>query len=297
MATPIQANNPRCRLSIRLFLNGKENFFRTWDTYLYIMDAAIIDLDGTVYRSQTVIPGARDGIELLRDTGLDVVFVTNSSTKTRSECRDRLASLGIDASVSEILTSASVTAAYVKREYPTATVMAVGEDALDEEIRQAGVTLTTEPAEADVLVVGKDTAFDFETVTQCLRAIESGAVFVGTNGDRTVPTDSGIVPGAGSLIAAVSYAADCEPEICGKPNEPIVEVSLDTLGTAPAETLVIGDNPETDIEMGARAGLTTVLVLTGLVDRSDPLLDEEPADHVIDSLGDVSTVLESSSGK
>jgi len=256
------------------------------------MECAIIDLDGTVYRSQTVIPGAREGIERLRDGGLNVVFVTNSSTKTRETCRDRLASLGIEAAVDDILTSASVTAAYVTREYPTASVLTIGSPALDHEFSQADGTLTEDPTEADVLVVGKDRSFDFETLTRGLRALESGATFVGTNEDRKVPTDSGMVPGCGALIAAISYAANQDPDqICGKPHDPMIEVSLDKLAADPADCLVIGDNPETDIEMGRRAGMTTVLVLTGLVDRSDPLLADEPADHVVDSLEDLSALL------
>ena len=255
------------------------------------MKSAIIDLDGTVYRSRTVIPGAREGIESLRTAGIDIVFVTNSSTKTREECRDRLASLGIEAAVEEILTSASVTAMYVQTEYPTATVMTIGSPALDQEFEQVGATLTDDPHEADVLVVGKDRSFDFETLTQGLRAIESGAVFIGTNEDRKVPTESGMSPGCGALIAAVGYAGDSTPDqICGKPHEPMIEVSLDTLNVGPADCMIIGDNPETDIEMGRRAGLTTVLVLTGVVDRTDPLVAEEPADYVIDSLTELSDV-------
>lgn len=265
-------------------------------TYLNLvitMDSAIIDLDGTVYRSETVIPGAPEGIEFLRDAGVDIAFVTNSSTKSREKCRDRLGSLGIEADVSEILTSASVTATYVTAEYPNATVMAIGEPALHNELTQAGATLTTKPTAADVLVVGKDSTFDFETLAHGLRAVDSGAAFVGTNGDRKVPTDSGLDPGAGALIAAIGYAANHDPDIiCGKPNNPMIEVSLETLGTDPDGCMIIGDNPETDIEMGQRAGLTTVLVLTGLVDRSDSLLNEEPADYVIESLGEISTVLE-----
>jgi len=265
----------------------------TYPNLVTAMDAAIIDLDGTVYRSETAVPGAPEGIELLRDAGLNVAFVTNSSTKSRAQCRDRLASLGIEATPAEILTSASVTASYVTSEYPNATVMAIGEPALREEFSQAGATLTTNPAAADVLAVGKDTSFDFETLSRGLQAIDSGAVFVGTNGDRKVPTDSGLKPGAGALIAAIGYAANHDPEmICGKPNRPMIDVSLELLATDPANCLVIGDNPETDIEMGRRAGLTTVLVLSGLVDSSDPLLDEHPAEHVIDSLGEISAVLE-----
>lgn len=256
------------------------------------MDSAIIDLDGTVYRSETVIPGAKKGIEFLRDVGTDIVFVTNSSTKSREKCRDRLVSLGIETDVSEILTSASVTATYVTTEYPSATVMTIGEPALSDELKQAGATLTTEPAATDVLVVGKDSTFDFETLAHGLRAVDSGATFVGTNGDRKTPTDSGLDPGAGALISSIGYAANHDPNIiCGKPNNPMIEVSLETLGTDPDDCMIIGDNLETDIEMGQRAGLTTVIVLTGLVDRSDSILNDEPADYIIESLGEISTVL------
>jgi len=256
------------------------------------MNSAIIDLDGTVYRSQTVIPGAREGIEYLRSSGFDIVFVTNSSTKTRETCQKRLSSLGIEASIGEILTSASVTATYVTREYPTASVLIIGSSALDHEFSQAGATLTEDPAEADVLVVGKDSTFDFETLTQGLRAVESGAVFIGTNQDRQVPTDSGTIPGAGALIAAISYATSHDPDqICGKPHNPMTEVSLDKLDTDPGDCMVIGDNPETDIKMGRRAGMTTVLVLTGLVTRTDPVLDDEPADYVVDSLEELSVLI------
>lgn len=257
------------------------------------MNAAIIDLDGTVYRSQTVIPGAREGIDQLRDAGFDIAFVTNSSTKTREKCQKRLAELGIEASVEEILTSASVTATYVTDEYPTATVLLIGSSALTHEFSQAGATLTTEPTEADVLVVGKDSAFDFETLTRGLRAVDTGAVFIGTNQDRKVPTDSGTIPGTGALIAAISYAANHEPEqVCGKPHDPMIAVSLDKLDAEPVDCMVIGDNPETDIEMGRRAGMTTVLVLTGLVSETDSVLDDEPADYVVDSLEELSVVLQ-----
>lgn len=256
------------------------------------METAIIDLDGTVYRSQTAVPGAREGIERLRAAGVDIAFVTNSSTKTRETVRDRLASLGIEAAVDDIVTSASVTATYVGREYPTATVSTIGSPALDQEFDRVGATLTAAPTDADVLVVGKDRTFDFETLTDGLRALESGAVFIGTNEDRKVPTDAGMNPGCGALLAAVGYAADRQPDqICGKPHEPMIEVSLDRLGAEPADCVVIGDNPETDIEMGRRAGLTTVLVLTGLVDPGDPVLADEPADHVVDSLADLSGLL------
>jgi len=256
------------------------------------MDGAIIDLDGTVYRSETVIPGAPEGIAALRAAGLDLVFVTNSSTKTREDCQARLASLGIEVAVSEILTSASVTANYVGTTYSNPTVMPIGSPALSEQLRQAGIRLTEQPAETDVLVVGKDTEFDFETLTAGLQALEQGATFVATNQDRSVPTATGLKPGSGAVVAAFAYAANREPDVvCGKPHEPTVEASLDILSAEAADCLVIGDNPETDIELGRRAGITTVLVLTGLVDRGDPVLEEGLSTHVVESLADVQRLI------
>ncbi|MWV40391.1 HAD-IIA family hydrolase [Natrialba sp. INN-245] len=260
------------------------------------MNAAIIDLDGTVYRSRTGIDGARDGIDRLRDAGVDVAFVTNSATKSRRKCLERLESIGIDADESEILTSATVTASYVAREFPDATAMAVGEPALFDELSRSGVALTDDPADCDVLVVGKDRSFDFETLTRCLHALEHGATFVGTNRDRKSPTDTGNEPGSGALIAAVEYAAERGPDVvAGKPNDPIIEVSLDHFDVDASECLVIGDNPETDIRMGTRAGMTTVLVLTGLIDRTDPAATNGVADHVLESLGEIEEVLASES--
>ncbi|WP_255171379.1 HAD-IIA family hydrolase [Natrononativus amylolyticus] len=259
------------------------------------MDGAVVDLDGTVYRSETAIPGAREGIELLRDAGVDVAFVTNSSTKPRTLCLERLESIGIDADESEILTSAAVTASYVATEYPTATVMAVGAPVLFEELSRADVTFTEDPFETDVLVVGKDRAFDFETLTRALHALEGGATFVTTNRDRKSPTDAGTEPGSGAVVAAISFAANRSPDVvAGKPHDPMIEVSLDHLDVDPSECMVIGDNPETDIRMGERAGMTTVLVLTGLIGRDDPVVAAGRADHVLKSLEDLERVLSDS---
>lgn len=256
------------------------------------MNGAIIDLDGTVYRSETAIPGARAGIELLRDAGIDVAFVTNSATKSRAVCRNRLESIGIPADESDVLTSAGVAASYVAEEYPTDTVMAIGEPILSDELQRAGVRLTHDPFETDVLVVGKDRSFDFGTLTRGLHALEGGATFVATNRDRRSPTDTGTEPGSGSIIAAISFAAGREPDVvAGKPHDPMIEVSLDHLGVDPDACMVIGDNPETDIRMGDRAGMTTVLVLTGLVNREDPITTNGSVDYVLESMAGLEEVI------
>lgn len=256
------------------------------------MKGAIIDLDGTVYRSETVIPGACEGIEHLRDAGVDIAFVTNSSTKPRELCLERLESLGIDADESEILTAAAVTASYVADEYPAATVMAIGAPALVEELEQAGVELTNDPSECDVLVVGKDRSFDFETLKRGLQALERGATFVATNRDRKSPTDAGSEPGSGTVVAAIGFAADREPDVvAGKPHEPMIRTSVDHLGVDPEECVVIGDNPETDIRMGQRAGMTTALVLTGVADRDNSVVRDGDVDYVLESMAELDDVL------
>lgn len=253
------------------------------------MRAAIVDLDGTVYRSETPVEGAASGIAALRAAGVDVVFVSNTSTKSRETCRRRLERIGIDATASDVITSASVAADYVAADRPEAVAMAVGQPALLEELRRAGVTLTDDPDAAEVVVVGKDRSFDFDTLTRAARAIEAGAAFVATNRDGRSPVDGGIEPGTGSLVAAVAAAADREPDaVAGKPHGPIVDRTLDRLGVEPADCLVVGDNPAMDVAMGERAGMRTLLVLSGIADRTDDW--EVRPDHVVETIGEVTAL-------
>ncbi|MFC4405475.1 HAD-IIA family hydrolase [Haloarchaeobius iranensis] len=262
--------------------------------------AAIVDLDGTVWRGETVIPGAAEGIDALVDAGLAIRFVTNSTSVDREAFPDTLESMGIPGDVGGISTAASATATYLAEHHPDAEVYVVGSDVLYDEIREAGLTVVSgrDPSSrprdvppADVVAAGKAYDIDFALLTETLRAFDQGTLFVATNTDQTFPTEEGLKPGAGCTVGAIEGMTGRDPLVVGKPSEHMADAVTERLGVAPGECLVVGDNLHTDILMGERAGMETVLVLTGATRREEIGGSGVEPDHVVDSLGDVAGIL------
>lgn len=252
--------------------------------------AAIVDLDGTVWRGDEPVPGAAEGIDALRGAGLAIQFVTNSTGVDREAFPDTLESMGVPGDVGGLSTSASATATYLAEHHPDADVYVVGSDVLHDEIRGAGLTIV-ESGPADVVAAGKAYDIDYDLLTETLRAFEPGTLFVATNADRTFPTADGLKPGAGCTIGAIEGMTGREPLIVGKPSEHMADAATERLGVAPGDCLVVGDNLQTDVLMGERAGMETALVLTGTTRREEIGGSGIEPDHVIDSLGDVGTLL------
>lgn len=256
-------------------------------------ESALLDLDGTVYRSDDLLPGAAEGIEALRNAGTRVLFVSNNPTRTRAEYVEKLTNLGIEATVEDVVTSAWVTAVYLATERPDARALVVGERALREELARAEVQTTRTPADADVVVASMDRSFDYETLTAAHEAVDRGARFIATNPDRTCPVADGEIPDAAGMIGAIEGVTGRSLDaVMGKPSAITVEAALGRLEAgSPDACLMVGDRLETDIRMGLDAGMETALVLTGVTSRGE--LDASPytPDHVLDSLGDVVEVL------
>ena len=254
---------------------------------------AIVDLDGTVYRGNSLLPGARRGVEALRNERFELCFFSNNPTNSPAEFADRLSEMGLAVGPEEVHSAGAVTATYLAREHATDRVFVVGSSGLSAQLRAAGLALTDDPQSCDVLVASYDRGFDYDRLTDALRALESGAAFVGTDPDVTVPTGEGQVPGSGAIINAIAGVAGREPDaVLGKPATEATDAACARLGVAPEECLVVGDRLDTDIAMGARTGMTTVLVLTGVTDRETlARSDVEPA-YVIDGLGDIGSVLD-----
>lgn len=256
---------------------------------------AVIDLDGTIYRGTEALPGAREAITTLRERGVSLLFFSNNPTKTPAEYVDRLADLGIDARPEEIVSAASVTTSYLAREHDDDRLFVVGSSGLYAQLEDAGLVLTDEVGAADVLVASYDRTFDYDRLTEALWVLDGGAAFVGTDPDVTVPQGDGpMVPGSGAIIGAIAGVAGRDPEIVvGKPSTEAIETAIDALDVPPEECLVIGDRLHTDIELGTRAGMTTALVLTGVTSRAT-LADAEPTpDYVLESIGEVESILPS----
>jgi 4-nitrophenyl phosphatase len=254
---------------------------------------AIVDLDGTVYRGGDLLDGAPVGIDVLRHAGLDVLFFSNNPTKGGDAYLDRLAELGIDVDGMAACSAGVVTTEYLLEHHADDEVLLIGSDGLRDQLRAAGLALTTEPGRSDVVVASWTPAFDYEHMRTALAAIDDGTTFLGTDPDRTFPMANGeVVPGSGAIAGAVAAAVGREPDaMLGKPSEAALELAVERLGIPPDECLVVGDRLDTDLAMGDRAGMTTVLVLTGVTDRADLVDSNLRPDYVVESLGEVGSVL------
>ncbi|MEF8774322.1 MAG: HAD-IIA family hydrolase [Halobacteriales archaeon] len=254
------------------------------------LQAAVLDLDGTVLRGDESIPGAAEGIAALRSAGLELVFLTNNPLRRADEWVRLLGDHGIDADPGAVVTSMDATVAYLREHHAGATFLPVAGDAIVEQVREAGFDLTEERDRADVVLAGYDEEFHYDDLLAGLRAMRAGVPLVGTDPDRWVPTDEGPIPGSGAVVNAVAGAAELEPEaVLGKPSQVTVDLALDRAGCAPESCLLVGDRLDTDVAMGEQAGMETALVLTGASDGVDG--DGPTPDHVLDSLGEVDRLL------
>jgi HAD superfamily hydrolase (TIGR01450 family) len=181
----------------------------------------------------------------------------------------------------EIVTSTSATIEHLQRDgEPPRLVMAVGADGMLTELVEAGFDAVAAsdavpagygggplPQGFDAVITGLDPAFDYHRLAAASAAIGAGARFVATNVDRRYPTAAGFLPGAGSIVAAIAAATDADPEIIGKPQPAMFQAILAAAGISSSEAVVIGDNPDADIVAARRAGIASILVLTGVADR------------------------------
>jgi len=248
------------------------------------ISAFIIDMDGVLYRGSTMVPGAAEFIAFLREQGKKFLLLTNNSSRTPVQYVEKLARMGIEIDEGRIFTSAQATALYLRQKAkPGTRVYVIGMDGIREALTAEGFVLS-EDSKVDFVVVGMDTTVTYEKLKKAALAIRAGAKFIGTNPDKTLPTEEGLVPGNGAILAAIQTATDVEPLIIGKPQKPIFEIALARLQSRPEETAVIGDRLETDILGGLQAGLKTILVLSGATDKDLLESSEVQPDWVFESV-------------
>jgi len=242
----------------------------------------VFDLDGVVYRGSQAIPEAATLVGALRGAGCLVRFATNNSMATRQAYAERLGGHGIRAGADEIVTSTSATIDHLRAHLPEVhRLLAVGAEGMLAELTAAAFEVAlARSAEApgwngapltqgwDAVVVGLDPMVDYRTIGIAAAAVRHGARFIATNADLRYPTPEGFMPGAGAIVAAVQATGGAEPLIIGKPEPAMFRGILEAAGVAPADALVIGDNPDSDVLAARRAGIPVVLVLTGIADAS-----------------------------
>ncbi len=252
----------------------------------------IFDLDGTIYLSERIIPGAPETIAGLRQRGCGVVFLTNKPLERRQAYAEKLTRLGIPASPDEVINSSLVLARYLAREMAGTTVFAIGEPPLLEELTAAGLRLSETPEEIEVVIASFDRTFDYRKLNIGFQALRRGARFLATNPDRTCPIEGGEIPDAGAVIGALEGCSGRKLElVVGKPSALIVEMVLEQLQLPANVCLMVGDRLETDILMGRQAGMSAALVLSGVTRREDIPHSPVQPDHVLESIAGLSDLI------
>jgi HAD superfamily hydrolase (TIGR01450 family) len=240
-------------------------------------DLVIFDLDGVVYLGTEPVAGAAAGIAALRLTGVPVAFATNNASRRGTEVVDLLKRVGVPSTSDEVITSAEAAARLLAESHPAgAAVLVLGAPALGAELAAVGLTPVTQAADQPVAVVqGFSPALGWADLAEAHVAIRAGASWVATNVDATWPSPRGPLPGNGSLVAALATALGRGPDIIvGKPEPALFRTAADRLGAEHA--LVVGDRLDTDIEGANRAGMDSLLVLTGVTQPID-LVRAEPS--------------------
>ncbi|OYR44393.1 HAD-IIA family hydrolase [Halorubrum sp. Hd13] len=254
---------------------------------------AVLDVDGTVVRGNDPIPGAPAGYRRLREAGIETLFVSNNPTKTPPAYVDRLGAAGYDVDVDSVFTAGTVTTRFLRQHHADDELLCIGDPGLFDQFEDAGLSMTDDVDAADALVASIDRGFDYEDLCTALWTLERGVPFIGTDPDVVIPAPERDVPGSGAVINAIASVAEREPDVVlGKPSDPAIEMVRERLPYPPEECLVVGDRLNTDIALGERAGMTTVLVRSGVTDDDRIAAADVTPDYVLDDLGEIDRVLD-----
>jgi len=251
-------------------------------------DGYILDLDGTVYRGDALIPGAREKIAWLRQNGRRVVFLSNKPLEPRSAYAAKLTRLGIPVADADVINSTQALMRYLRAYHPGERLYVIGETAMLDELRAEGFALTEDVAQIQIVVAAFDRTLTYHKLNTGHQALIRGARFLATNGDRTCPVEGGEIPDCAGVIAFLEATTGrCVEAIVGKPSPHIVAAAAERLGVPLERCLMVGDRLATDMTMGRSAGVDTALVLTGVTDRQALAESDIRPTYVLDSMASV----------
>jgi 4-nitrophenyl phosphatase len=253
----------------------------------------LLDMDGTFYLGDHLLEGALDFIEILHRQNKQFLFLTNNSSKHRSQYAEKINRLGLPISEEAVLTSGEATAVYLRKQHPGADIFLVGTPSLEDEFRQFGFNLVHH--EPQILVLGFDTTLTYQKLWELCDFVRAGIPYIATHPDFNCPTENGYMPDVGAMIAFVRASTGREPDlVVGKPNRLIVDAAAIKMNLLVDQLAMIGDRLYTDIALGQTSGITTVLVLSGETKPSD--LNNTPyrPDYTFENLSGVSEWLKRS---
>jgi 4-nitrophenyl phosphatase len=225
----------------------------------------LIDLDGTMYRGKEKIEEAVDFVKKLKYNNIPYLFVTNNSTATRDQVAEKLNEFDVPCEPNQVITTSTAAASFLSSEYEGRNLYVIGEDGLRTTLLENGFQFVdTNP---DHVIIGLDRSVTYEKLAIACLAVREGATFISTNEDIAFPSERGLLPGNGALTSVITTSTGISPVFIGKPQSLIVEMALKELGINKRTALMVGDNYQTDILAGIRAGLDTLLVYTGVTKK------------------------------
>ena len=235
----------------------------------------VLDMDGTFYLGEGILPGALDFLDAVKAAGKDYLFFTNNSSKAPEDYIRKLAGMNCHITRDQIMTSGDVTIRYLNTHHKGKTVYLVGTPALEKSFREGGIPLTAE--QPDIVVVGFDTTLTYEKLERACTYIRNGALFLATHPDINCPVEGGFIPDCGAFCAAISLSTGVQPKYLGKPFAETVEMVLDKTHSEKDTTAFVGDRLYTDVAVGVKNGAMGLLVLTGETKLEDvPGSDVQP---------------------
>ena len=267
------------------------------------IDAFLFDGDGVLYEEDKPLPGTIEFLQFLQEMKKKIVILTNNSTKTRAEFQKKLADIGIEISIDNILSSSYLTAKCLSEEQPGATIYAIGEEGLKQELRSFGLDVVNswqeknsedifdfEMSNIDFVVTGMDRGLTYVKLARAMNVLQNREVkFIATNSDITFPTAQGLIPGGGAMITIIEQLTGRKIErIVGKPQPLMYETALDVAQVTKEKAIMFGDRIETDIVGAINFGIKTCLVLSGVTDMKDldNLSEENSPDVIMNNLQD-----------
>lgn len=243
----------------------------------------VLDMDGTIYLGDRVLPGAVEFVRTARETGRKVVFFTNNASKNPNDYVNKLDRLGFGAERKDVVTAGDVTIRYLERFHFGESVYLVGTPALEKSFAEAGITLSDD---AGIVVSSFDTTLTYEKLVTACDLIRNGAAYYCTHPDFNCPTETGFIPDSGSIAALITASTGVTPKYFGKPYKETADMISDLFSVPFERTAIVGDRLYTDIALGKNNGILSVLVLTGETKLSDVNGSNSP-DIILDGIGDI----------
>lgn len=242
-------------------------------------------MDGVIYRGNKLIPGAAEFIQRLRETDTRFLFLTNNSQRTRRDVAMKLCRMGVEATDRDIFTCAMATARFVAQQKPNGSAYVIGEGGLLNALHLNGYSVVED--NPDFVIVGEGRTMTFEMIEKAVRLVAGGARLLATNLDPNCPTEAGVRPGAGAIVAMIERATGKEAFSVGKPSPIMMRAARKQLGLTSEQTVMVGDTMETDILGGVGLGYRTILVLSGGTQPEDLKNFAYQPDMILDSVADI----------